>query len=329
VSLADISLHKLAGSHKRTAHALAHEVMALAREFGIEKLGFLTLTFAENLTDVKEANRRLANVSRRVIKGRYRRAIAVRERQARGAVHFHLVVVLDVDIRTGVNFEQLSDKTLSKRERYASAGASLKAEWAFWRETAPKYGFGRTELLPVKSNAEGIARYVGSYIGEHVRNRIEEDRGSRLVSYIGYKPGDRKASSRFSWGTERGWLWRQKVGAFLRRFGLPDTAALRNLVGSTWAYVLEEEIWCQALDTSRVVFPSKEMAEQSWAIESHGDELRRRHACCPVATGCVGLRGVEAMNILRRQSPPKRKRIAAQEYSSELLQVATLGALRL
>jgi hypothetical protein len=291
--------------------------MALAREFGIERLGFLTLTFAEHVTCIEEANRRFNSLATGVLRGRYRRAIAVRERQDSGRLHFHLVVVLDADIRTGVDFDGIA------KRNYGSAGDALRSEWAFWRATAPKYHFGRTELLPVKSNAEGIARYVGSYIGEHVRNRLDQDKGARLVSYLGYGPGDRKASSQFSWATDRGWMWRQKVGAFLRRFGLLDTAALRGIVGCKWAFLLEEEIWHTALAADAVVYPSKEVAENCMAIAAQGEWLREAHAICPVTIGCVGTRGAEAMNLLRRFQVPMRPK-----PKREFVELPLTGATR-
>jgi hypothetical protein len=47
--------------------------------------------------------------------------------------------------------------------------------------------------MAVKSNAEGISRYVGKYISKHVTQRRAEDKGARVVRFIGYKPGMRRA----------------------------------------------------------------------------------------------------------------------------------------
>ena len=71
------------------------------------------------------------------------------------------MVVIE-DIRTGFHFAAV------KRGDYRSASAYLRREWRFWRATAPKYGFGRTELLPIKKTAEGVAKYVGKYIAKHI-----------------------------------------------------------------------------------------------------------------------------------------------------------------
>jgi len=43
------------------------------------------------------------------------------------------------------------------------------------------YRFGRTELLPVKTNSKGLARYVGKYIAKHIDSRLPEDKGYRPI----------------------------------------------------------------------------------------------------------------------------------------------------
>lgn len=241
-------LNILTGAHKRTAFVVAYEIEWLVREFGIERIGFFTLTFKDNVTDLREAQRRFRSLRAHVIAKRYERAIGVWERHKSGRIHFHLVVVLKEDIRRGADFEAF------KRKDYRSANSALRTEWAFWRTTCPKYGFGRHELMPVKSNAEGIARYVGKYISKHVGQRLAQDKGARVVRFIGYKPGTRKASSRFSWNTINGWLWRQKVSAYLKRVGVADLGQLKIFYGHRWAYHLRGEILGETLEDK--AFPS-------------------------------------------------------------------------
>jgi hypothetical protein len=173
----------LKGGHKRMAQVLFLEIMALVAFYGIERIGFFTLTFADHVTGLREAQRRFRSIRAHVIVKRYERAIVVWERHESGRIHFHLVVVLAEDIRSGADFAAF------KRKDYRSANRALRGEWAFWRVTCPKYRFGRHELMPIKSNAQGIARYVGKYIAKHIRQRLEEDKGARLVRFIGYKAG--------------------------------------------------------------------------------------------------------------------------------------------
>lgn len=252
------ALNLLTGSGKRMAECLCLEVHNLCKDFGLEKVGFLTLTFADDIQCSKEARRRFRSLRSNVIEPRYERAICVLERTKKKRIHYHLVVTLKEDIRTGFDFEEV------KKQRYGSANAAIRSEWAFWRQTAPKYGFGRTELLPVKSSAEGIARYVGGYIKKHVGERLESDKGARLVSFIGYRPGDRRASARFSWNSDGGWLWRHKLQAFCEQRGFEDTDALQKKFGPRWAFLLQEAILGTVLPAS-VGYPSERASDRDRA----------------------------------------------------------------
>jgi hypothetical protein len=115
-------------------------------------------------------------------------------------------------------------------------------------------------LLPVKSCAEGIARYVGKYISKHVRERAEADKGARLVRYLGYGQGGRKASCRLAWNNENGRLWRGKLAAYAERNGARNTDDLVKLFGPRWAWRLQAEILAERLD---VCFTSRRLAERS------------------------------------------------------------------
>jgi hypothetical protein len=233
---------KLSASRQRVAHCLAQTIIHLAQEFGIERLGFFTLTFADNVVHKPEASRRWNNLNRRVIKDRYARCVMVWERQVSGRLHAHCVVVLPQDIRTGF------DWAAAQRGCYRSASRALRSEWAFWRATAPKYGFGRTELLPVRSTAEGVARYVGGYIRKSLGQRDLRDRGSRVVAYVGFKKSGRPWLPRFSWVTPNSGLWRLKVASFAQYVGAETMDELRSIFGPRWAYLFKDYIRSMPLD---------------------------------------------------------------------------------
>jgi len=243
------NLNVLTGAHKRTAFMVAFEIEWLVQEFGLERIGFFTLTFKDHVTDLKEAQKRFRSIRAHVIAKRYQRSIGVWERHKSGRIHFHLIVVLDKDIRSGADFKAF------KRKDYRSANDALRTEWAFWRRTCPKYRFGRHELMPVESNAKGISRYVGKYISKHISQRLPADKGVRVVRFIGFKPGMRRMSRRFSWHTANGWLWRHKVAAFAGRHGIAGIKQMRMRFGPRWAYHWQWEIFGERLDEA--VFPSK------------------------------------------------------------------------
>jgi hypothetical protein len=201
-------------------------------------VGFLTLTFAEHIRDAREAQRRLNSLTTNVLRPRYGQVIRVFERQQSGRIHYHLLVNVGADIRSGVDLAAL------ERGDYRSAGPELKAEWAFWRHAAQAYGFGRPELLPVNSTGEAMACYMGKYIGEHFGQRDPRDRGVRLVSYC----GPRTASTRFGWAGGKASQWRLKVKAFatmLYAAGViasPSMSAMSLRFGPRWANHLRNNI---------------------------------------------------------------------------------------
>lgn len=231
----------LTGPHKKTALALSWNVAALCEKYGVGRVGFLTLTFADHVIDAREASRRFNSLATHVLKARYLDYIRVLERQKSGRIHYHLLVVLPDDIKTGFDFGAID------RGDYKSANNHLRREWAFWRKTAPLYRFGRTELMPVKGTADALGQYVGKYIGKHIGQREERDKGVRLVSY---SRGARMATSRFTavdtYSVQEGWRPRLKtfVDQMNHAFAVlhPHRPPIRSMddlkqyFGTRWAY---------------------------------------------------------------------------------------------
>jgi hypothetical protein len=190
----------LPGSKVKLARALAYNVRWMAETFGVERLGFLTLTVGEVQTvprwwddrrkewrtekfiavvDREEAQRRFNSILNR-IRVRYRCGVSVTERHKAGGIHFHLIVVLSFDAKTGFDFAAVKDGD------YSSACPELKAEWDWWRDHQEAYGLGRHELLPIRSNGEATGKYIAKYVQKSFENREERDRGARFVRYFGH-----------------------------------------------------------------------------------------------------------------------------------------------
>lgn len=231
---------ELTSHQKKMAELLHLSVKRLAERYGVERIGFFTLTFKERGISAKEAQRRWHSLRSNVISKRFSEFVRVRERQKDGTIHYHLVVVLSVDIRTGVDFKAFEAMD------YSSASKALKAEWSFWRRTCMSYGFGRHELLPVKSTAEGIARYVGKYVAKDVGARLAEDKGARLVEF---SKGARCGTSRFSRASKGSWLWRHKVKAFAEKHRCFDLVELAALFGPHWAFHQRDAIMATRLNS--------------------------------------------------------------------------------
>jgi hypothetical protein len=233
-----LAAFELSTNLKKSASALAWNVQHFVDTYGLSNVGFLTLTFRDHVTDPKEAQRRFNSLKSNVLASRYRAYIRVMEPMKSGRIHYHLLVALDSDIRTGFDFFAV------RSQDYSSANKAIRAEWAFWRKTAPKYRFGRTELMPVRSNSEGIGRYVGKYISKGIESRTEQFKGTRLVEY------SRKAkiaSTRFQFVTEGSAEWRRKLAIFVHYIAdntgcEPSFEGLRRVLGARWSYHWREFI---------------------------------------------------------------------------------------
>jgi hypothetical protein len=125
--------NRLSSGHRKTAFALMLNVLWLIERHGLERVGFLTLTFARHVVAYKDAQKALHSLMTGVLKGRYPEYIIVMERMESGRIHYHLLVVMAEDIRTGFDFAAV------KHKDYKSASPYLRREWKFW----------------------GIAKYIG------------------------------------------------------------------------------------------------------------------------------------------------------------------------
>jgi len=212
--------------------------------FGFEKVGFLTLTFEENVVDHKEAYRRFNSFRVNFLTKYFDEYMLVKERQKRGAWHYHLLVAMSQDIRTGFDFDQVFPKK-GKRPCYLSVSPYLRNLWKELRESTPKYGMGRPELAPIRTNDQAMAKYVGKYIeqnvvGKKVSGYEEQDKGVRLISYSRTWP---RTNTKFSWNSEGAKEWRRKLQRFTTEFlGFKNTDELKDEYGPRWAYLFTDYI---------------------------------------------------------------------------------------
>ena len=259
---------KLSSGHRKTACALKLNVLWLIKGRGLERIGFLTLTFARHVVAYKDAQKALHSLMTGVLKARYPEYIIVMERMDSKRIHYHLLVVMAEDIRTGFNFVAV------KRGNYASASDYLRREWKFWRETSPRYGFGRTELLPIKKTADGIANYVGKYIGKHIGQRLPEDRGARLVRY---SKRTNRAGTRFDWTSTGAYMWRQKLGTFCRMLNLNSDnykEHLKEWFGRNWVFNLGSVITSIKLPEFSSEEESRASLGAAWIVAVNERERR-------------------------------------------------------
>ena len=235
----------LRGNHKKSAKVLELSVRRMIKKHGIDRVGFQTLTFSDHLTDAREAGRRLNSLLTNEIRPRYANEkgetdyVCVLERQKNGRVHYHLIIALPVDVRTGFNHAQVDERN------YGSVCPWLLKEWGHWRRTLPRYKFGRASLVPVKSTEDAVSFYLSKYISKHIEAREERDKGVRLVR-ISY--GAKAGTTRFNWGTLGNRLWREKVGAIGKSFGIAE-ADISKAFGRSWMYKHQDLIQAVKIKT--------------------------------------------------------------------------------
>lgn len=278
------SIGSLPGPRRKQAEALTQNILWLARTFGAERIGFLTLTFADDCKSRAEASRRFNSALTNAIRRRYKCGVVVSERTKRGVIHFHLVVPTGADIRTGINFAECFPK--SGRGNYRSAPEALRAEWAWLRENLHRYGFGRHQLQPMREVPEALAVYVGKYISKSWNERTDDDKGARLVRYFGrWTVGNAKCSP--PWTARHGVLspqaraWREcmkQVGLATKLAGIEITPQnARVAMGRRWAWNVTKRIRATEFFLPRSAHPSalKGLAEHHTAVaREHGSAAR-------------------------------------------------------
>ena len=269
---------QMPGTKAKQAKALAFNIEWLGQTFGVERLGFLTLTVGDTVEgkfvkvrDRAEAERRFNSILNR-IREKYQCGVVVVERHKDGGVHFHLVVVVEGDIKTGLDFAAVGLRD------YRSASATLRAEWAWWRENAPDYGFGRHELLPVRTTGQQIGRYVAKYLGKSWSERTPDDRGKRCLRYFGRwsKSGVKcgpPMSSRFGAMTPKAQAWRAcmkqiQMATKLNGVELHENN-IKELVGPRWAWRLTKQ-----LARFRFFIPARAAEAVRQGLADHNEEAQ-------------------------------------------------------
>lgn len=259
----------------------------MVKRNGLAHVAFFTATFAENLTDRVEAQRRWNSFATNFLRRHTLEHIAAVERQARGAIHYHVVLAFAYDVRSGFDFvvcsaansaRKLGDQGVFRtlqRQAFSTANDSLRRWWSMVRAAAPDFGFGRCETLPILSNSEALCRYVGSYVATELDNRQLRDKGLRTIRYsIKRVPmifegkettvSLRPASIRWTWVNGNGVIWRKGCAALAVLLGVEDLSAA---LGSRWAWAWREaipafgrnyETFCRAVNSDNFIWDSFE-----------------------------------------------------------------------
>lgn len=239
---------KLTGHAARRSFTVKENAARFIHAVGLDRVGFLTLTFPEPMLDHKQASRRWDSLNTNFLSSVFPCWQRVFERTKKGNVHYHLLVDCREDVRTGFDFDlyftalQMRKMRLPyrhiERQAFRSANVYLRSLWQELREKLPNYGFGRHELLPIRTNIEAAAKYVGKYVSKDM-NHFDQDKGVRRISY---SKGQVRSSSNFAWHSEGSQEWRRKVNVLAHFLGMEDMHDFKARFGPRWAYFLADTI---------------------------------------------------------------------------------------
>ena len=182
--------------------------------------------------------------------------IRVLEPQRQGRPHYHLLVAVEWDTKPDAfDWAAFDECQRERREhghtarfrelraRYkASAAPELVALWAVLRKVLPRYGLGRSELLPVRKGEQAIAAYVGKYLEGGLVLRKHSWKGCRRVEFDRRAKHDWIACSRvFAWHSAGAVAWRKRVGEVAAALGVEDLAGIGRKLGPKWAYLSPQD----------------------------------------------------------------------------------------
>ena len=237
--------------------SLRENIKIWAKMYGEDRIFFLTLTFEENITDWKEAQRRFNNFNRQ-----FNRRKDVQwlykgiEPQKRGALHYHIVGVTEFKMAPDkVDWEAY--KKMNEYRKARNFGKMMKYQrifsqsnvqevqdmWKSIRSMAEGSKFGRTEFLPIRS-AGCVAQYVGKYLNKTFASKEngELPKGVRRFSYS--NKAKQNYGRQFSWvGSSTGLpTWREKVKVWAHGVGVKDFEDVRQKYGAKWALDFKDDI---------------------------------------------------------------------------------------
>lgn len=212
------------GRH-RAAFVAEENIRLYIWKRGQQNVGFLTVTTPSECLEPSEFQEKWHSYLSNVVRKTFATGMCVRERQPRsGNWHAHAVVDVGWDIRTEFPFDQVA------RKFYANVDPRLRKLWRHLRETAPNYGFGRIELLPLKHDGRACARYVTSYLSNTFTSEkpIGQER-CRLFSVWGKT---RFVFSRFTFVSSR--IIQKRKQWLAEMLELPDETHLSESLGLHW-----------------------------------------------------------------------------------------------
>jgi hypothetical protein len=268
-------------TNRKPLFAAQQNMRGYVKQMGEDRIGVLTLTTADECRSLREFQRRWNSLMTNFIRRLWKSGVWVRERQMRtGNWHGHALVDVGFDIRSEFPFEEVSQRN------YRNVDFRVRELWKQLREKTPRYGFGRTELLPIKSNSEWAIKYLTGYLGKALWS--EKTVGEEKARLFGMWGCVRSAYSRFDWVSGR--IVRKKKAWLAWVHGLEDEDAFSRSYGDRWWFRLGESLmrvilpedWYQVMQNCDLQWDDLGRQAYQNDLERFGDldsvESRRRQS---------------------------------------------------
>ena len=234
---------ELSQRDKQQAFALKENIQAWIKEYGIERFVFGTITTRDRPT-LKEFNKRINSLRTNVLnKVMHVIPFMIRENHLTGQWHCHYLGILDFDCLTGFDFKSYdnAEKELRKngktsrwrqlKANYArSADPKLRSIWTQTRKASAGHGFGYHNILPIRSNAEAISKYLTKYLTKSLQARDNAPKGSRIISYS--TKVTRAVKGHVGWVSEGAKESRRKQALFAKFAGCTEDT-ISDRIGTT------------------------------------------------------------------------------------------------
>ncbi len=220
-------------TNRKRVFAAQENMRGYVRRVGEDRIGVLTLTTADECRSLREFQRRWNSLMTNFVRRLWKSGVWVGERQMRtGNWHGHALVDVGFEIRTAFPFEEVA------RRNYRNVDLRVRHLWKQLRGKTPRYGFGRTELVPIKSNSEWAIKYLTSYLGKALFS--EKTVGEEKARLFGMWGCVRSAYSRFDWVSAR--LMRKKRAWLASAHGFESEDAFSRSYGDRWWFRLGESL---------------------------------------------------------------------------------------
>ncbi len=148
------------GRHRSVFRA-EESIRLYIQKYGENNCALLTVTTPSECLEATAFQAKWHSFHSNVLRKKFRTGMWTRERQERtGNWHAHAVVNLGWDVRTAFPFAEVAARI------YKNVDPRLRELWKELRESAASYGFGRTELIPLKHSGRACASYLTKYLAK-------------------------------------------------------------------------------------------------------------------------------------------------------------------